>query len=143
VIVSGTFARNGTLMVSNADDALQAGDAFHLFSAGNFNGQFSSITLPALSPGLYWDTNTFFADGTIRVAGRIPPVIGSMSLANGKFTMSGTGGIPNADFYLLASSNLTDWVSILTNQFDDGGNFNVTDSIDPNAPQDFYIIKIP
>jgi autotransporter-associated beta strand protein len=143
MIVSGTFARNGTLIVSNADDPLQAGDVFHLFSAGTFSGQFGSVTLPTLASGLYWDTSTFAIDGTIRVAVQTPPVFGNVSLANGKLVFSGTGGVPNANFYLLASTNLTDWVPILTNQFDGNGNFNLTNSSDPNASQNYYIIQIP
>jgi hypothetical protein len=72
-----------------------------------------------------------------------PPVFGNVSLANVKLVFSGTGGVANANFYLLASTNLTDWVPILTNQFDGNGNFNLTNSSDPNAPQNYYIIQIP
>jgi autotransporter-associated beta strand protein len=143
VIVGGIFARNGMLVVSNADDPLQDGDIFHLFSAGNFTGQFGSVTLPALSPGLYWDTSTFAIDGTIRVIVQAPPVISDVGVVGGKVVLGGTGGVANAGFYLLASSNLTDWKPVLTNQFDGSGNFNLTNSIDPTAPQNYYLIEIP
>ena len=143
VVVGGTFARNGMLIVSNADDPLQAGDVFHLFSAGTFSGQFVSIILPALPSGLYWDASTFSIDGTIRVAVQTPPAFGNVSLAGGKLVLSGSGGVANSNFYLLASTNLTDWVPVLTNQFDENGNFDLTNSTDPNAPQNFYIIQIP
>jgi hypothetical protein len=129
--------------VSNADDPLQAGDVFHLFGAGTFSGQFGSFTLPTLASGLYWDTSTFATDGAIRVAVQTPPAFGNVSLADGKLVFSGTGGVANATFYLLASTNLTDWVPVVTNQFDGNGNFSLTNASDPNAPQNYYIIQIP
>ncbi len=147
VIAGGTFVRNGMLIVSNADDPLQAGDAFHLFSAGNFSGQVSSITLPALSPGLYWDTGTFAVDGTIRVVPQSPPVIGNASFANRKFILSGNGGVTNGTYYILTSTNpatpLSNWVRLQTNQFDSDGNFNSTNPINEGAAQSYYILQLP
>jgi hypothetical protein len=59
--------------------------------------------------------------------------------------MSGSGGTPNATFYLLASTNLTmplaSWTRVLTNQFDSSGNFNFTNAIGTNA-QSFYLLQL-
>jgi autotransporter-associated beta strand protein len=147
VSVSGTFTWGGALVVSNADDPLQVGDAFQLFSAPGFTGNFSSITLPALTPGLYWNTNTFKTDGTIRVITETPPVIGSLGVVGGKLVLTGSGGITNGSYYVLTSTNmaapLTNWTRLVTNRFDNGGNFNFTNTMNTNSPQSFYLIQLP
>jgi hypothetical protein len=147
VNVAGTFTFGGTLVVSNADDPLQGGDAFQLFTAASFAGNFNSLTLPALTPGLYWNTSTLKVDGTIRVGIETPPVIGNIGISGGKLFLSGTGGVANANFYLLGSTNLStpvsNWMRLLTNQFDAGGNFNFTNPISPNSAQSFYLLQLP
>jgi autotransporter-associated beta strand protein len=147
VSVTGTFTFGGALIVSNADDPLQVGDAFQLFSAASFTGNFGGITLPILAPGLYWDTSTLKVDGTIRVAIETPPVIGNISMGGGSLILSGTGGISNGTYYLLTATNiaqpLTNWTRLLTNQFDANGNFNLTNTLNPGSPQSFYLLQLP
>jgi autotransporter-associated beta strand protein len=147
ISVTGTFTFGGTLIVSNADDLLQGGDTFQLFNAPSFIGNFSGITLPVLSPGLYWDTSTLKIDGTIRVGIETPPVIGNVGLSGGNFILTGTGGITNGIYYVLASTNiaapLTNWTRLLTNRFDSSGNFNFTNPAATNALQSFYLLQLP
>ena len=147
VSVAGTFNWGGALIVSNADDPLQGGDAFQLFTATNFSGNFSSITLPTLTPGLYWNTNTFTIDGTIRVITETSPVVGSLGVMGGKLVLTGSGGITNGSYYVLSSTNLaaplTNWTRLATNRFDNGGNFDVTNAMNNNSPQSFYLIQLP
>jgi autotransporter-associated beta strand protein len=145
VSVAGTFTWGGALVVSNADDPLQGGDGFQLFAAPNFTGSFSRITLPALTPGLYWNTNTFNVDGTISVGVETPPVVGSIGLENGKLIMTGFGGVTNGNYYVLTSTNLaaplTNWARLLTNQFDGSGNFNFTNPLGVNT-QSFFLLQL-
>ena len=147
IAVAGAFALGGTLIVSSADDPLQAGDAFTIFSVTNFGGNFSSLILPALTSGLYWDTSTLKMDGTIRVGIETPPVIGSIGAAGGKLVFSGTGGVTSGTYYVLDSTNLatpmTNWTVLLTNQFDANGNFIFTNTMSTNSPQSFYQLKLP
>jgi hypothetical protein len=147
VSVAGTSTWGGALVVSNADDPLQGGDVFPLFRAPGFTGNFSSITLPALSPGLYWNTNTFKATGNISVGIETPPVIGNVSIVGGRLVLNGSGGITNGTYYLLTSTNiaapLTEWTPLQTNQFDGSGSFNFTIPINQNSAQSFYLLKIP
>jgi autotransporter-associated beta strand protein len=147
VSVGGTFTYGGSLIVSNVDDPLQGGDAFQLFTAPSFAGGFSSLVLPGLTPGLYWNTNTLMIDGTIRVGVETPPLISSASAVGGQFVISGTGGVTNGAYYVLTSTNLalpaSNWTRLLTNQFDAGGNFNFTNPMAPSAPQSFYQLQIP
>jgi len=147
VSVAGTFTWGGMLVVSNADDPLQAGDVFPLFTAGAFTGSFSSLALPALSPGLYWNTNTFSLDATLRVAAETPPMISNLAILGGQFALSGSGGITNGTYYILTATNLTtplsNWTRLLTNQFDAGGNFNFTNAVKTNSAQSYYLLQLP
>jgi autotransporter-associated beta strand protein len=147
VSVAATFTYGGSLIISNADNPLQGGDAFNLFTAASFIGNFSSIALPALASGLYWDTGTLQTDGTIRIGIETPPVIGNMSISGGKLVLSGTGGVTNGTYYVLVSTNiaapLTNWTRLLTNQFDGSGNFNLTNATDTNSAQSFYLLQSP
>lgn len=147
VSVTGAFTFGGTLIVSNADDPLQAGDAFKLFIATNYGGNFSGITPPALTPGLYCDTSTLNVDGTIRIVIETTPIIGNISVSGGNLVMSGTGGVTNGTYYVLTSTNmaapLANWTRLVTNQFDGGGNFNFMNPLNTNSPQSFYLLQLP
>jgi hypothetical protein len=37
---------------------------------------------------------------------------------------------------------MEDWIPVLTNQFDDNGNFNFTNPVDPDLPQSFYLLQL-
>jgi hypothetical protein len=59
-----------------------AGDTFTILSWGSLTGTFGTVTLPALSAGLAWNTSALYTTGTITVAstsgsavsdGPIPP----------------------------------------------------------------------
>jgi hypothetical protein len=147
VSVAGTFTYGGSLIVSNADDPLQGGDAFQLFNAAGFAGNFTTVALPALTPGLYWNTSTVNVDGTIRVAIETPPVIGNIGISGGNLVLTGSGGITNGTYYVLTTTNmalpLTNWTRLLTNQFDASGNFNLTNAMVTNSPQNFYLLQLP
>jgi autotransporter-associated beta strand protein len=147
VTVTGTLTCGGSIIVSNVDDPLQGGDAFQLFYAAGFAGNFTTIALPALTPGLYWNTSTINVDGTIRVAIETPPVIGNIGISGGNLVLTGSGGITNGTYYVLTTTNmalpLTNWTRLLTNQFDASGNFNLTNAMVTNSPQNFYLLQLP
>lgn len=63
----GNLNYAGTLVVTNLGATLQSGDTFDLFDATSFSGSFSSLTLPALSTGLIWNTNDLPVNGTLYV----------------------------------------------------------------------------
>lgn len=62
----------GTLALLANGDPLLSGDAFKLFNAVSYTGAFVTLNLPALKPGLSWDTTRLLSDGTIAVISRIP-----------------------------------------------------------------------
>ena len=73
------------------------------------------------------------------------PVIGGASIVNGNLVLSGSGAPADWTYTVLTATNvslkLTNWTGIATNQTDAGGNFFVTNSINPNLPQTFLILQ--
>ena len=81
------------------------------------------------------------------VAAPTPPPDFGRIVANGNgFVCSGSNGVPNWTYYVLTSTNLSlplsNWTVIATNTFDRVGNFNFTNSMNPNAPPAFYLLKL-
>jgi hypothetical protein len=75
------------------------------------------------------------------------PRFGSIAIVAGMLTLSGSNGLPSGNFYLLAATNAaspsSNWTRIATNQFDATGNFNLTNSLNPNVPRTFYRLQLP
>ena len=69
------------------------------------------------------------------------------SPATGQVVVAGTNGLPNAPYWVLASTEvalpLTNWARLATNLFDPGGNFAFTNLFDSNRPQYFYALQVP
>jgi hypothetical protein len=69
----------------------------------------------------------------------------SISTAAGNVVMRGIGGPTNATYYVLTSTDavlpLANWASLLTNQFDAGGNFVFTNAM--AVPARFYRLSVP
>jgi rhamnogalacturonan endolyase len=148
VKVTGTLAEGGTLNVTNIGaSALAAGDSFVLFNATGRSGAFANVILPPLPVGLAWNTNALYAAGAVSVVLTARPVIAAVSISGNGLVFNGAGGVGNANYYLLGSTNLaappTNWTRLLTNQFDAAGNFNFTNGFDASAPQNFFLLQVP
>ena len=145
VNVSGTLTNGGTLLVGGSV-TLAAGDTFKLFNAANYHGAFTNSILPVLHVGLGWNKSLLNSNGTISVVVIATPVINSASVSGNNFVLSGTGGVGGGNFYLLGSTNpaapVSNWMPLLTNQFDGSGNFAVTNVINPGWPQTFYRLQL-
>lgn len=86
VLVGGVLTQGGTLVVTNVGNfALTAGSSFQLFAAGGFSGSFSTITLPALSAGLTWNTSQLAGSGIISVAYQNPAPMPAFSPGPGNY----------------------------------------------------------
>ena len=147
VNISGTLAEGGTLIVTNSGaTALAAGDSFNVFNAASYQGAFSNVVLPLLPAGLAWNTNRLNAAGALSVVVATKPVIGSIGIASNGLVFSGAAGVANADFYLLTSTNLaapvSNWTRLLTNQFEDDGDFNFTNPLTTTSPISFYLLQL-
>ena len=143
---TGTITEGGSITVTNTGGTLRSGDTFTLLS-GTLGGSFSGNTLPALWPGLSWDSSALNSAGRITVAGTlIPPTISSVSSTPTSFGISGTGGLAGATYYVLASTNvalpISTWTRLATNTFDNLGHFSYTDN-SGLGPQRFYTLQVP
>jgi hypothetical protein len=68
-------------------------------------------------------------------------------MSPGAFVFQGSSGVPGASFYLLGTTNLatpmTNWTRLLTNTFDNNGNFDFTNLLNTNGPQNFFRLQAP
>lgn len=75
------------------------------------------------------------------------PAFASISVSGNGVAFTGAGGITNANFILLGSTNLAlplaDWTPLATNVFDSSGNFNFTNPAARSGQQMFYRIEMP
>ena len=67
--VAGKLTFAGTLQLSLINSfAPAAGDSFNLFDWGTKAGTFSTVNVPALSPGLLWNQASLYTDGSLSIA---------------------------------------------------------------------------
>ncbi len=145
---AGSITLGGTLNVTNLAGTLGSGDSFKLFSTPNLSGSISVSSMPALWPGLSWNTSALNSSGIISVTGtRLPPQITAEGVSGPNFVVSGSGGLAGATYYVVANNNvsapLATWPRIATNVFDASGNFSASIPIDPNTPNRFFTILAP
>jgi fibronectin-binding autotransporter adhesin len=141
------IAYGGTLNLVNISGAPYAvGNSFQIFNAASYTGSFGNITPATPGTGLAWDTSQLNTFGSLNVvAASAQPVIGSTKISGGNLIFSGTGGTINGTYSVLTATNLTtsltNWTAVATNTYDATGAFNVTNAINPNVRNQFFIIK--
>ena len=117
-----------------------------MFDAATYQNAFAAIDPAVPAAGLAWDTSSLSVNGTLKVIGT-GPHFNSPFLSGADLVLSGTGGTPGHDYYVLASTNvalpISNWTSLATNQFDINGNFNFTNTISAAFPQRFFLIQVP
>ena len=142
VAVTGDLNLGGTLNLSAAG-GFGAG-TYTLFTYGG-TLSIGTLTLGSLPAG-----HTFVLDTS--VAGQVnlivtQPSFGSIQAVGGGLVVSGTGGTPNAPYYVLGTTNLLSpaggWTRLLTNQFDANGNFIFTNAFNTGAAQQYYRLQLP
>ena len=71
----------------------------------------------------------------------------ALSLWGNNLVIGGTNGLPAANYYVLASTNLAsgsnNWHRIMISPFDGMGNFLFTNQVDSAAPQNFFRLQLP
>lgn len=142
--VTGTFNRNGALVVTNISGDLAPGDTFSLYQAGTLSGGFTSTVLPALNPGLGWDTSGL-STGVVSVVATALPAFTSMVPSAEAFTLGGTGAASQS-YTLEAATNLSApifWQPVTNVIAGTNGGFELLDLDATNHPQRFYRIVAP
>lgn len=143
---AASITYGGTLQVTSLTDPLADGDGFQLFSATTYGGAFTNFVPATPGAGLVWDTSRLTVDGRLLVS--VPrPRIGFIALDGTNAIISGTGGLPGGSYYVLTSTNVAlpagNWTRLATNLFDATGSFNLTNTVVPNVPQQFYLLQLP
>jgi alpha-galactosidase len=146
--VGGTVTYGGTLIATHVSGtALAVGDSFKFFNAASYGGAFTNIVPPMPGSGLAWNVSGLASNGVLQVVAASPPRISASLLNGSSLVLSGTGGIPNGEYYVLASTNLilplSNWTRIATNRFDADGNSSFTNAMVPGRPQQFYLLRLP
>ncbi len=146
-----SFDPGGSGLVTNFNAA--SNYAWTIVTAAGGITNFSADKF-AVDPGLFQND---LAGGTFSVqtngnslvlvfTAPTPPVIGNITLFAGNLTITGTGGPLNGNYAVLASTNLTlplnQWPRIATNNFDGAGNFDFTNTINPNLSPQFYLLQL-
>lgn len=140
----------GTLTVSSNQLTLAAGQSYQLFSAPTFSGAFLSVNLPALTTDLTW-SNALAESGSILVksvnSNPPSPQFSTVTYSSSQMVMTGSGGTPHGNFWLLTTTNLnvstTNWTVAVTGTFDASGAFAVTNAISSAVPQQFFLLQMP
>ena len=74
LLISGSLALGGTLNVSLIDGFNPAANlSFNILDWGSLSGTFNTIQLPAIAPGLEWDTSLLYTDGVLAIASTTIP----------------------------------------------------------------------
>jgi len=144
VVVGNNLVLGGILNLTNV-----AGFGAGTYTLMTYGGTLSG-TLPVIGskPAGYNVTVDTSIAGQVRLVVRVPvPVFGNVVLANGNLVFSGSSGPATMPYYVLTSTNLTlpvtNWMRLLTNYFDAGGNFNVTNPVDPGLDQSYFLLQLP
>lgn len=131
-VLSGTTTQNtdGDGKATFSDLSINAAGLAKQFTA----------SASGIGSGLASAPSSIFAITTPTVTS--PPVITQAVMSVSGFILRGTNGAPSGEYRVLNGTNanqpLAQWTSVLTNTFNDGGNFDCTNSVGPATSQGFY-----
>jgi len=142
VAVSGDLTLAGTLNLSAT-----AGFGPGTYPLFTYGGALSVATLQigTAPAGFSYAVDTSVV-GKVNIIVSAPRFASVQARASG-LVLSGSGGTPNASYYVLTTTNLAtpaaNWTPLLTNQFDASGNFSFTNAFAPSTQKQFYRLQIP
>jgi autotransporter-associated beta strand protein len=145
---AGVVNFGGTLIVTNIGAAMHPGDTFTLFSAGVYNNSFGTVVLPNTAYYV-WNTSQLATNGSITLASIIQPAITNLDfsqLSAGTITLNAVNGAPGGSVTVLTSTNvalpLGSWTTAATGNFDGSGVFSTPVTVNPAAPQQYFILSV-
>ena len=144
-------------LVLNGQVFLHQNDTFRTVTIGSYSVPSGTYTFaqwtnsfPANFP-VTWNLQTGSAvssgSGSITVVGGpvINPITMSFVTSGGNLMFSGSGGIPNGQYYVLASTSLAlpkaSWTRLATYSFDGSGNFAFSVPVSPGTNQQFFQLQ--
>jgi hypothetical protein len=124
---------------------------FPLISYSSFVGSIANFSLAPLPAEFAGTLLNNAANKTIELrlthSGIAAPAISAIHFSPSALLLSGTNGIPLWNYYLLTSTNLalplSNWSSIATGLFDGSGSFQITNPLDRNSSQNFFLLQLP
>jgi hypothetical protein len=145
VAVTGNLTLNSTINLTNG-----SGFASGTYTIFTYTGVLLGSPVLGAQPAGYscsLKTNTLHQVNAVLAPSQLPTFGGIQADPGGSVVMTGSGGITNGIYYVLASTNvalpLSQWTYIATNGFDGSGRFAFTNSPNPGWPQSFYALKLP
>ena len=140
VAVNGNLFLTGQLSVTNA--AGFGAGTYTLFTYGTL--ALGNLVI-ASAPAGYNYTISTNTPGAVKlvVSPTAPPVFGNVSISGGNLSLAGSNGIPFGNYWVQQSSNLVNWTSIATNQFDVNGGFSFTTNAPASSAQNFFRLQLP
>ncbi len=145
VAVGGSLTLNSVLNITNGAGFGPGTNVLFTYT-GSLSGTPTLGVTPVIN-SLSYSLNTATAGQIQLIVTQLPPpAIGNVSLSGTNVIITGTGGVTNGSYYLLASTNmalpLNQWTRLFTNSFDASGNFAMTNGSGTNS-QYFYLIRLP
>ena len=148
-VTNGAITYGGTLMLTNVSGSYAVGNSYQIFNGASYSGAFTSIVPATPGSGLAWNTNNLATSGVLNIiAGAVVPQPGitHITLSGSQLVISGTNGISGEQYNVLTTTNLlvplANWTVLPVGTFS-GGTFNITNTVNGNAKQNYYIIRIP
>lgn len=138
VVCNAALSLAGVLNVTNGPGF--GPGVYTLFTYVPTNGfSYSGLNLGNKPSGFNYTVSTA-TPGTVQliVSPSTPPSFSSVTMSGGNFTFAGSNGVPLGSYFLQSSSNLMNWLSIATNQFDTNGAFNFSTNFPASMPQNFF-----
>jgi sialate O-acetylesterase len=143
LIVAGSVALDGNVTI-NVTNAPASGTSVLLSYSGvrGGSGNFVAGTVPV---GASIIDDAVGRKIILAYPPTTPPVIDGIRYNGTNIGLSGSNGTALVTYRVLSTTNLTNsiWLSILTNAFDDSGNFNTSIEFNPSNQDAFYRIASP
>ena len=148
LVVGGTLAFGGTLVINNVGAGVSTNSTFTLFSAGG-TGSFAAISPATPGTGLVWDTSALNASGILKVAAPAGPSGGPGTITNSVSGSTLSLSWPAGQGWVLevqtnnlvngVSSNTNDWMRITGSSSLSSTNIQ----INPVVPGSYYRLVNP
>lgn len=149
IAVTGNLNLNSTLNIASVNGFTATNYTLFTYT-GSLSGQPMLGSEPEGFEGYTYTLNTNTPGQIIlQVSPPPPPLFANVTFisSNNSIVLSGTGGVTNGAYNVLASTNLALplnlWTVSATGFFDGSGNFVFSNTIPVNAPQWFFRLQIP